>query len=121
MRFLLLTESDDHFLENTLTEILKPLGSLSVSRVKEDVWPDTEEPYGLIFIDATTVDRPERWVAHLRLERPERRIVVLTASPTWQRARAAIEAGAMDYLPQTLSAEELLKAFRLAMKKTIPR
>lgn len=121
MRFLLLTESDDDFLKDILAETLKPLGSLSVSRIRADALFDAEEPDGLILIDATTVDWPERLVARLRLERPERRIVVLTASPTWQRARAALEAGAMDYLPQTLPADELLTAFRQAIQIPITR
>lgn len=121
MRFLLLNGSDDDFSKDFLTEVLKPFGSLKVVPANQGSIPGNEEPDGLIFIDATAVERAERLVAQLRLERPERRIVVLTASPTWKRARAAFEAGAMDYLPKTLPIEELRQAFRQALQNPLPR
>jgi DNA-binding NarL/FixJ family response regulator len=121
MRFLLLYGLDDNFLKDFLIEVLKPLGSLSVASVTEGVPPGAEEPDGLIIIDATAVERAEHLVARLLSERPERRIVVLTASPTWQRARAVFEAGAMDYLPSTLRAEEMRDAFQQALRSPAPR
>lgn len=57
----------------------------------------------------------------LRAERWERRIVVLTASPTWKRARAVFEAGAMDYLPKTLTMMEMREAFQQSLNKPLPR
>lgn len=121
MRFLLLNGSDDDFSKDLLTEVLKPLGSLEAAPASQGSISPDDEPDGLIFIDATAVERAERLVAQLRLERPERRIVVLTASPTWKRARAAFEAGAMDYLPKTLPIEELRQAFRQALQNPLPR
>lgn len=120
MRFLLLNGLDDGFFKDFLTKVVKPLGSLGVVNSEGGLPPDIEEPDGLILIDATVVERAEKLVAHLRLERPERRIVVLTASPTWQRARAVFEAGAMDYLPKTLSTEDLREAFQQALQKPLP-
>jgi len=120
MRFLLLNEFDDEFLKNTLTEVLRPLGSLDVTSASKSVSLDDEELYGLIIIDATTVDRAEQLVSLLRLGHPERRVIVLTASPTWQRARAVFEAGAMDYLPKTLSTDDLREAFRQALRNPVP-
>ncbi len=121
MRFLLLNGLDDGFLKELLTKVIKPYGSLSVASAEAGVPSEVEEPDGLIIIDATVVEWAEQLVAQLRLERPERRIVVLTASPTWQRARAVFEAGAMDYLPKTLSIEELDEAFQKALRKPLPR
>ncbi len=120
MRFLLLNGLDDSFLKDFLTKVLKPFGSLGVASAEDGIPPDAEEPDGLIIIDATVVEWAEQLVARLRMERPERRIVVLTASPTWQRARAVFEAGAMDYLPKTLSVEELREAFQQALHNPLP-
>lgn len=121
MHFLLLSEFGDGFLQDHLTNVLKPIGSLIVASAEEGVPSGIEEPDGLIIIDATAVERADRLVARLRLERPERRIVVVTASPTWQRARAVFEAGAMDYLPKTLNAYELREAFQQALSNPLPR
>lgn len=121
MRFLLLNGLDEDFLKITLAEVLKPLGSLCVVNAGDGIPSGMEEPDGLIIIDATAVERAEQLVARLRSEHLERRIVVLTASPTWQRARAVFEAGAMDYLPKTLKVEELREAFQQALCNPMPR
>lgn len=121
MHFLLLNGLDDGFFKDFLADVLAPLGTLGVAHAAEG-WPaDSQEPDGLILIDATVVEEAERLVARLRHERPERRIVVLTASPTWQRARAAFEAGAMDYLPKSMPVAELRAAFQLALQNPLPR
>jgi DNA-binding NtrC family response regulator len=121
MHFLLLSDPEAEFITKELTEVLKPLGSLTTIRADEEtsiekaIKPDT-----LIIIDATVVEHVEELVARLRTEHPERRIVVLTASPTWQRARAAFEAGAIDYLSKSMPWEELRKAFQHASTSTVP-
>lgn len=61
----------------------------------------------VVIVDAAATERVESQVAALRAERPSRRIVVLAAKPTWQGARAAFDAGAIDYLPKDLGDEEL--------------
>jgi DNA-binding NtrC family response regulator len=121
MRFLLLNGSDDDLLKTFLAEALRPLGSVRVAHAEQKIAPDNEEPDGLIIINATAVEHVEQLVAQLRAERPERRIVVITASPTWKRARAAFEAGAIDYLPRTLTIEEMRAAFQQALRKPLPR
>lgn len=120
MRFLLLNGLDDGFLKRFLDETLKPLGTLNAVSASHGV-PPGEEPDGLIIVDATAVERPEVMVKQLRAERWERRIVVLTASPSWGRARAAFEAGAMDYLSKSLTMAEMREAFQQALSKPWPR
>ncbi len=119
MRFLLLNGQDDSFVTEFLTEVLKPLGSMVVAKAQANSpLSDVEEPDGLIIIDATVVEMAERLVTQLLMENPERRIVVITASPTWQRARAVLEAGAMDYLPKTLSVNEMRETFQRALRNS---
>jgi DNA-binding response OmpR family regulator len=98
MRFLLLDGEEESDWTKFLADALAPLGTLSVARAGEWTRLGGDEPDGLILIDATAVENVEELVSSLRLERPARRIVVMTASPTWRRARAAFEAGAIDYL-----------------------
>ena len=121
MHFLLLNGLEDKRWKALLTEVLRPWGRLSVASASQGIPPGSEEPDGLIIIDATAVERAEKLVARLRLERPERRIVVVTASPTWQRARAAFEAGALDYLPKMGTVEEMRAAFQQVLRKPLPR
>jgi DNA-binding NtrC family response regulator len=120
MRFLLLDGEEESDWTTFLADALAPLGTLRVARAGEWTRLDGDEPDGLILIDATAVENVERLVSSLRLERPARRIVVMTASPTWRRARAAFEAGAIDYLHKTLSRDELRKAFEQILDRPAP-
>jgi DNA-binding response OmpR family regulator len=118
--FLLLDGAEDNAWKAFLEEALAPLGKLSVAQASQGMPIKGEEPDGIIIIDATIVEDVERLVSSLRAERPERRIVVMTASPTWQRARAAFDAGAVDYLPKTLSQDELRNKFEYILNSSPP-
>jgi DNA-binding NtrC family response regulator len=120
MQFLLLNGAEDNYWRMLLARALAPLGTLNVGQAIQGLPPECEEPDGLIIIDATKVEEVELLVSRLRAEKPERRIVVMTASPTWQRARAAFEAGAADYLPKTLPPDELLSSFEQILRKPLP-
>lgn len=56
----------------------------------------------LVIIDAGEVADAVVLTTRLREENPGLRIVIATASPTWERARAALKAGAADYVDKTL-------------------
>jgi DNA-binding NtrC family response regulator len=71
----------------------------------------------LAVIDAKAMPAADRIVALLR-SRPstaDLRIVVMTASPTWRRARSVLEAGAMDYLPKSINSQKLKDAISEAL------
>ena len=120
MQFLLLDGADDSYWKAWLIETLTPLGILRVAPADTGVPNADAEPDGLIIIDATAVEDVEELVSRLRTERPERRIVVVTASPDWVHARAAFEAGAADYLPKTLSPKQLLETFQRLLQRPLP-
>ena len=65
-----------------------------------------EGEYALVVIDAGTTEDAAALTSWLRALQPELPIVVATASPTWQRARQALKAGATDYIRKTLDEEE---------------
>lgn len=98
---------------------LAPLGNLEAVEVNELMSRKIEKD-GIIIVDATFVDNVDSVVSNLRNERPDSRIVVMTASPTWQRARAAFESGAIDYLPKTMDEEEMLATFQRLLHKPLP-
>ncbi|MGA9349744.1 MAG: response regulator [Anaerolineae bacterium] len=66
-----------------------------------------ESRYDLVIVDASAVGDVLSLVSRLRAQQPQTRIVVVTASPTWQRAREALRAGAADYIRKSLDGEEL--------------
>jgi DNA-binding NtrC family response regulator len=120
MFFLLIERTKDEHWRNKLTEALAKLGELHVTKVEEAMNQILDEKYKVVMVDATGEDEVEKVVSRLRTQRPDCRIVVMTASPTWQRARAAFEAGAIDYLPKTLGAEELAQTFEQIRNKPLP-
>jgi DNA-binding response OmpR family regulator len=116
---LLGTTKENHW-NNVLRDALAPLGGFDVMTPEQAARGELDSKYKIVAVDASYVDGVERYVSQLRSEQPDRRIVVLTAAPTWQSARAAFEAGAIDYLPKTLNQNELLKAFRDLNRKRLP-
>jgi DNA-binding response OmpR family regulator len=120
MHMVLLGTTIDHYWQNALREALTPLGRLDVMTPEQVAASGLDGKYDLVAVDATHVEDVEQFVSRLRAECPERRIVVLSAAPTWQSARAAFEAGAMDYLPKDLDKRNLLKTFRELGQKQPP-
>ena len=119
MRMVLLGTTNDNEWNKALKEALEPLGGIDVMEAKLTVGePDSK--YKIVALDATYIDNVERRVSQLRSEQPDRRIVVLTAAPNWQSARAAFEAGAIDYLPKTLDQSQIRKTFKELKRKRLP-
>lgn len=80
-----------------LREFLGTSGTLHIVSEAGAIGEISRTHYDLIVIDATTVQEPAKLVSHLRGQRRDARIVVLTISPTWQEARDVLRAGAIDY------------------------
>lgn len=120
MHMVLLGTTTDNYWQKALREALTPLGQLDVMTPEQAASGGLDDEYDLVAVDATHVDDVEQFISRLRAEHPGRRIVVLSAAPTWQRARAAFEAGAMDYLPKDLDKRDLLKTFRELGQKQPP-
>ena len=121
MRFLLLQGDKDSYWSAFLADVIVPLGNLTAAVAQDWMANEGEEPDGLIIVDATTVEQVEKLVSRLCAENPQRRVVVMTASPTWQRARAAFESGAVDYLPKTLPVDELRATFEHLLEQSFLR
>lgn len=78
------------------------------------------EQNDIVVIYAAATENVAATVARKRAERPAYRIVVLADNPTWQEARAVFEAGAMDYLPQTLAQAERQRVLGEIRRRPLP-
>jgi len=120
IRFLLITDPHDSSWQYWLEQALMPLGQLRVVQADYAVSQIAEEEYNIVIVDATAIEEVELLASRLRATRPDCRIVVMTASPTWQRARAAFEAGAIDYIPKSFNKDKLLDTFKQILQKPLP-
>ncbi len=115
--FLLIGNREESPWAQTLAEALAPLGELHIISEQEAFQESERERYDVIIVDSTVVKEVAPLVARLRVRQPAARLVVATLSPTWQRARDAMQAGAFDYIRKSLDKQETLAA----MKKILSR
>ena len=105
------------WLEN-IREKLSQLGEIRVVDEREVDEQNGRLLADLILIDSSSILQVQavELVKHLKEKNPATPQIVVTASPTWRRARNLLLAGASDYLKQTdihklvASCAELLQA-----------
>ena len=97
---------------------LTALGEVKVLPPGEALKQILTSNYDLVIIDATMPDSEMVLLSKIRAQQPQTRLLVLTASPTWRRAREVLKAGAMDYLSKSLSEKEYLDTFREILNRT---
>jgi len=95
-----------------LAEALEFLGRLHVVSEQDAEQMDAWVDFDAIIIDAGTVSDAIEMITRLRNRAPNARVVVATAAPTWQLARAALQAGAADYIRKSLDKKELGQAIK---------
>jgi DNA-binding NarL/FixJ family response regulator len=93
---------------------------LDIVGEREAVQAVVQSHRDLIIVDAGTVDDAALLTSFLRTEQPEARIIVATASPTWQRAREAMQAGAADYIRKSLDEKELRSKIETVLGRPAP-
>jgi DNA-binding NarL/FixJ family response regulator len=117
--FLLVGTGTETLWPLVLQRALSALGELHTVPEEEALQTVAESRYDVIIVDASEVSDVPALVSRLRTQRPQTRIVVVTASPTWRRAREALRAGATDYI-RKLSDEEELRSRIQAVLDTPP-
>lgn len=118
--FLLINGSRDDYWHEMLKQVLAPLGTLHIGTEERTLSLVQTYAYDLLIIDATIVENAPLVVARILVQQPDARIIVVTASPTWRRAREVFQAGAMDYIRKSLDRREILSAVRVVLDKTAP-
>jgi DNA-binding NtrC family response regulator len=117
---LLICEQKTSSWSGVLAVALAPFGHLRIASVNEALDLVRQQSQQLVIIDAACVQDAPALVTQIRAIRPGTRVVVATASPTWQRARDVFRAGATDYIRKSLSKQELQETFAGALSKTPP-
>jgi DNA-binding NtrC family response regulator len=113
INFLLISRPEDTGWPRILEQALSPLGQ--VETVSEQDAAERLVQYecgAVVIIDAAAVEEVPALVSRLRDRCPGSRIIVATASPTWQRARDAFQAGATDYIRKSWDSQRLLAAIK---------
>jgi DNA-binding response OmpR family regulator len=118
--FLLIGKTAETQWPLILQRALSPLGKLHIVPEEEAVQAVIQGHYDVIIIDAGAVRDTTGLVSRLRAQRSEVCIVVATASPTWQRAREALQAGAADYIRKSLDEKELCSKIQAVLKVPPP-
>lgn len=106
-RILLIGGTSDRDWYALVDEALASFGTVFCIQADQALDKINKEQYEIAIVDATELEDVEFLISRLRARQKDCRIVVFTASPTWQRARAAFEAGAMDYVPKSYDKIEL--------------
>jgi DNA-binding NarL/FixJ family response regulator len=119
--FLLIGHPEDTNWSLILSQVLVPLGKLETISETDAVERIADYECDVIaIIDATVIEDVPALVSRLRDRCPQTRVVVATVSPTWQRARDAFKAGAVDYIRKSWDSEELLSAIREILSGSLP-
>lgn len=105
--FLLIEDGNDNQWPAILEQALATLGKLSVVSPLEALITVSQNQYDLVIIDSGTDLDVLALLADLRQQQPTAKVVIATASPTWQKAREAIQAGAIDYMTKSLDTKGL--------------
>ncbi len=91
--FLLINSLREPYWLQTLKEALSSLGTLH-TRTENDITNLVlEGDYNIIIVDATAITDTPLLISHILAQQPEAKVIVVTASPTWRRAKAAFRAG----------------------------
>ena len=118
--FLLVNGQQPDQWYHVLEEALRPFGWLESAGEETAVDRVIEKAFDVIVVDATGVRKFKLLVERLAAQRPQTRIVVVTASPQWESARAAFLAGAVDYVFKSSDRDELRETFREILSKPYP-
>jgi DNA-binding NtrC family response regulator len=119
-RFLFVTNQPATPWSALLRLTLARWGNLSIHGEAETLNDDTLCHYDVIFVDAGHVADVGQFIACLRQRCEQQRIIVATASPTWKRAREAMQAGASDYIRKSSDATELHDIIQQALQNLPP-
>lgn len=117
--FLLVSEGRDANWQDVLERAVHPLGHLEIVSADLAVNRVMQHTYKAIFVDASATDDFSLLTSRIRGQQPDARILVITAAPTWKRARDAFQAGATDYMRKTLSKDDLFEALQAALAKPL--
>jgi|ERR1700754_2550833 len=116
--FLLISGEKDSWAQ-VLEQSLESSGSLRVTEAGAAISLIIENDYAAIFVDAVSYTDFGLLTSRIRAQRPDARVIVVTSSLTWQRAREAFRSGATDYIYRSIDRKELAASLEAALQKPI--
>ena len=114
--FLLIGEKMETRWPLVLERALSSLGKLAVVSEESAGQLLAKNLYDVIIVDAGAVQDTLDLVSRLRTGQPHAQIIVATASPTWQRAREILQAGATDYIRKSQDEKKLLSDIQTTLE-----
>lgn len=111
-RFLLIGGSCNAPWQQMVEEVAASLGAVQTVREVDALNLIRQQDYDHILIDAVKVKDVCLLISSIRAQMSDATIVVVTASPTWRRAREAIRAGASDYVRRSMNREQILSVLQ---------
>lgn len=85
----------------------------TTTTIDEVPWGD----YDLVILDAGAVGDLVKVISQIRARNAEARIILFSSSPTWEQAREAMLAGAVDYAPKVLRHNYILDVIRRGLSR----
>lgn len=117
--FLFISVSEEALWFQKMVKILSSMGTLQVVSQGQATHLINEHKYDMVIVDTASIDDESQVITKVHLKQPQARIVVITTTPTWRRAREVLlHSGAMDYISKTLSERELRSIFKDILAKT---
>jgi DNA-binding NtrC family response regulator len=116
-QILLVGSKPDSGWIGTLQESLTPWGELQVAAERDGLSSIRGHTFDLIILDAAVIDDLVVLVQEIRRESPTVPVVVVTNSPTWQRARQVFTFGASDYVRKSFDPGTLRSTFSRILAK----
>ena len=113
--FLLISDNTKTQWTLIVKATLSSLGNLHITAPGKAIEVVAKQSYDVILIDARAVNDTIALITRLQEQRPDARIIVATASPTWQNARQVLKAGAVDYIQKSLLDGELQACIQAAL------
>lgn len=115
-RLLLIRVTRDCAWHEALSKAVALWGELHYSEYEEAMQKIVNSDYDLVIIDSLAVENVPQLVSAIRNQQPDTRVVVVTSSPTWRRARDAFYAGASDYIRKSYDSKELTAVLQAALQ-----
>jgi DNA-binding NtrC family response regulator len=119
--FVFVFKQENPAFVKVLQHVLSPFGLVDLVHWDkiDSIQPDQ---YTLAFLDAGIVadeegpDNLTQFVSEVCQRWPIAKFILITASPTWRRAKEVLQAGAVDYIRQTLDEDRLRRELNMSLK-----
>jgi len=116
---LLLGGPDDRTWEKYLRKALEDLGREPVPATENNIAEVPWGDYDLVILDDGAVGDLAGTISHIRARNPGGRIILFSSAPSWEQAREAMLAGAVDYAPKELRHKYIVGVIRRALSKRL--